>query len=86
MWGLVLSFVFPLWSKFKEYILAAGAAVALIAGVYIKGRLDEKSSLNTKAAKQHTADLETARKIDENVDHMSDTDVDRELSQFVRHK
>jgi hypothetical protein len=80
----ILSALSGLWSKVWGYVVAGGAVVALLAGIYIKGRQDAKSSIQIKQVKKDLNDLQGANKIDESVRTLSESDVDAKLSKWMR--
>lgn len=75
-----------LWDKFRLYIIAVGAALGVVAGVYAKGRLDQKENTDLAVQKQKAKDLETARSVSNEVNSMPDADLDAGLSKFMRDK
>lgn len=75
-----------LWSKVWGYVVAGGAVLALLAGIYLKGREDAKASIETKQVKKDLSDLKEANKIDETVRSLPESDVDAKLSKWMRDK
>jgi len=82
----VITLLSGLWSKVWGYVVAGGAVLALLAGIYLKGREDAKASIEIKQVKKDLSDLKEANKIDENVRSLSESDVDAELSKWMRDK
>ena len=75
-----------LWNKVYGYVLAGGAILALLAGIYLKGREDAKVDMKTKQVQKDLSDLKEANKIDEDVRSMSESDVNSELAKWMRDK
>lgn len=83
--SILLTLLLPLWSRFKEWILLAAAAIAIVGGAYTKGRIDSRAAEAEAEQKQRIKDLEAQKVIHEDVSKMSDSDLDRELSRWVQH-
>lgn len=73
-----------LWFKLKGYILGAGAVMALVLGIYLKGRTDQKSVTEAKQNKKRLDDVERAKEIDNDIRKSSESDLDAELSKWMR--
>jgi hypothetical protein len=54
-----------IWLRFKAWIIAIGAAIVAILGVYFYGR---KSGSMQEAQRQQEKDLETSRKVEDAAD------------------
>lgn len=81
---MILTLLTGLWNKVYGYVIAGGAVLALLAGIYIKGREDAKSKIEVKQVQKNLKDLQEANKIDENTRSMSESDVDSKLSKWMR--
>lgn len=73
-----------LTSKIGKYVAAVGAALALLAGVYLKGRSDSKQSIQEAEARQLAEDTAKAKEINEKVSGMSDSELDVNLNRWMR--
>lgn len=76
----MLSLLTTLWGKIDKYLIAVGAALGIILGAYLKGKSDQKNT-------QKNRELDTLRegkKIDEEVNRMPITDIDRNLKRWMR--
>lgn len=73
-----------IWEKIKLYVLAAGAVLAVLGGVYVKGRRDQSESATAAENTQKLKDLEAQKEIHNEVSQMPDADLDRALARFVR--
>lgn len=73
-----------LWNKIKLYVLAAGAVLAILGGVYAKGRHDADQAEEAAVAKQRAKDLEAKQEIHDETSKMSDADLDAKLDHWVR--
>lgn len=80
----LLTLLSGLWNKVYGYVIAGGAVVALLAGIYLKGRSDYKSDAEVKQVKKNLKDLQEANKIEDDVRDMSESRVDSELSKWMR--
>lgn len=76
--------IYLLWSKFKGYIIGAGALLASIGIIYAKGRSDGKESALDKVEDAIKDDVEDMEKIRRDLDGMSDDDLDDRLSDWTR--
>lgn len=58
--------------------------MALLLGIYLKGRSDYKSDAEVKQVKKNLKDLQEANKIEDDVRDMSESRIDSELSEWMR--
>lgn len=77
-------FLSALWSKFYGYILALGAALTVVASIYLKGKSDQRASASAAETKKRLETIDKAKKINEKVDNMSDADLDKRLNKWMR--
>ena len=77
-------FLTSLWTKFQGWIISVGAALALIAGVYAKGRSDSSKNAEAKQNKQRLDSINKSKEVSDEVRKMSPTDVDHRLDEFMR--
>jgi hypothetical protein len=73
-----------IWSRVWGYVIAAGAVVSLLLGIYVKGRRDGEQKIEDAAEAQRLKDVAKAQVISNEVDKMSPTDLDAGLSKFMR--
>lgn len=80
----MINLLWKLWS-YKEIVgvllLVLGLALA---AVYLKGRSDASTSIQTKQAEQTIKDIRKARKIENEVKNLSPSDVDKHLDKWMR--
>lgn len=77
-------FLLSLWSKFKGWLIGAGVAITLVLGAYLKGRSDQKETLQNKELKDRIKSINQSKEVNDEVRKMSPSDVDRELDRFMR--
>lgn len=80
----MMALLLTLWGKFRGYVLGVGVALGIIAGVYAKGRLDQKEGTDAAVAKQTAKDLKTAKDVQDEVAKKSATDVNADLNKWMR--
>lgn len=68
-----------LWNKLWGYILGALGAIAFLAGIYLKGRSDQKAKAEIKELQARAKNLVIKKDVNEKVNHLSDADVDASL-------
>lgn len=79
-----MTFLSSLWSRFQGWLIAAGAAVALLVGAYLKGRSDSKAINKTKTLEDRVKSVEKAKEVENEVRKMSPSDIDRRLDKYMR--
>ena len=84
--SIILTLLSSLWSKFYGYIIAIGTALAILAGAYLKGVSDQKSRQASQELKDRLQILKKGQAIDEQVRDMSGTELDRNISRWLRDK
>lgn len=77
-------FFSALWAKAWGYIVGAGAVLAVVLGIYAKGREDNKSATIAAQNKQRIQDLQQSKAIHEKVTNLPADDVDKSLNTFMR--
>lgn len=77
-------FFTQLWAKIWGYVIGAGAVIAFVLAVYVKGQEDQKSSALAKQNQQRVKDLQKAKVIHDEVSSMPEPDVDKSLGKFMR--
>jgi len=77
-------FLTALWSKFYGYIVAVGASLALVAGIYLKGKSDQRASASAAENKVRLENIKKAKEIGNDVSKMDDASLDAELNKWMR--
>lgn len=67
-------------AKLTGWAVAIAAALAILTGAYLKGRSDKASD----QAQRQVRDTQKARKIENEISHLDDSDVDARLSKWLR--
>lgn len=67
-------------TRIKGWAVAIAAALAILTGAYLKGRSDKASD----HAQRQVRDVQQARKIENEISHLDDSDVDARLSKWLR--
>lgn len=73
-----------LFSKFKGYIVGAGAVLAFVLSIYLKGRSAGRDSAEKEARDALEKDKSKAEEIRRDVDGMSGSELDSRLSAWTR--
>jgi len=81
-----MPFLLGLWNKFTGYILAVGAAVTVILGLYFKVKTDGKNEAKLDSFKDQAKDNKKALEVSHSVDISTNDDVDKQLQLFTRDK
>lgn len=79
-----MTFLLMMWNKLQGWLIAAGAVVTLLVGVYLKGRSDAKDKNKTKTLEDRIKSVEKAREVESEVRKMSPADIDNRLDKFMR--
>lgn len=79
-----MAFLVKLWHSFQLYIILALAGVALITGAYFYGKHEQKVETRAEQAEQRAKDIQKARKIENEIRELPDTDLDRKLDRWMR--
>jgi hypothetical protein len=69
--------------KLKLWLSIAGAVIVAIAVAYFKGRASGHAASEAAELKRRQAAIKTARRIEGNVESLSDDELDRRLSRWV---
>lgn len=73
-----------LWSKFQGWIIGVGAILAVLAGAYAKGRMDQKTVTSAKTNEKRLEDIKEARKIDEEIKKLPPDQLNKRLDRWMR--
>lgn len=76
--------MFLFWNKFKGWVIGAVAALALLGGVYLKGRTDQKNTNQNKELKDRLTSIKKSKEVSDEVRKKSPSAVDHELDRFMR--
>jgi len=79
-----MTFLLTIWNKVQGWVIAASAVVALLVGVYLKGRSDAKAVNKTKTLEDRIESVTKAKEVENEVRKMSPTDIDKSLDRFMR--
>lgn len=81
---MIAALLSGLWTKFAGYITAAGAILAVVGGIYFKGRSDAASRAAQAKAEQRLKSMTKARKVDDEIDRLGDDAVSGRLNEWMR--
>lgn len=79
-----MSILSALWAKFAGWAVGAGAILAAIGGVWLKGRSDGKAAEQAAIARHRAEAIENKRKLDDEIDNLAPADVDERFDRWVR--
>lgn len=75
-----------LLTKLKGWLAAAGVALAIVAGAFLYGRADGKRSAEAEVERAEADARNRARKVENEIDTLGDSDVQRRLNRWMRDK
>ena len=81
----MLTFITALPGKLKLWISIAGAVIVAVAVAYVRGRSAGSDAADAAQAKRRQAAMKKAREIENEVSGLSDSDLDKRLSRWLRH-
>ncbi len=73
-----------LWSRFAGYVTAAGALIAVLFSIWLKGRADGKAAMKEEQERHRREAIARKRKLDDEVDSMDRAALDGALKRWVR--
>lgn len=73
-----------IWSKIGGYVLAAGSAVAFVAGIFLYGRSSGKAEQKADAAKRDAKAVKDARGVENEIQGIGDDAVGERLDKWMR--
>ncbi len=79
----MLAFLFSLPSKLKLWLAISGAVIVAVAGAYLKGRSAGKEASEAAAMKRKMHAIKDAKRIENDVESLSESELDRRLSRWV---
>jgi hypothetical protein len=79
-----MTFLAALWSRFAGYVTAAGALIAAIFAIWWNGRQTGKALMKEEQERHRQEAIARKRKLDDEVDALGPTDVDRDFQRWVR--
>lgn len=78
-------FLLNIWNKFSLYIMAIGAILLAIIGIYEKGKGVGKNEVQLDMFKDQAKDTKKALEVSHSVDIIADDDVNKRLQSFTKH-
>jgi len=81
----MLALITALPGKLKLWISIAGAVIVAVAIAYMRGRSAGADARDAAEMKRRQAAMKEARKIENEVAGLSDDELDRRLSRWLRH-
>lgn len=79
-----MTFLASLWSRAAGYVAALGALVAILVGVWLKGRAEGKATMREEQERHRLEALSRKRKLDSEIDNLGPADRDQRLNRWVR--
>lgn len=79
-----MSFLAALWGRIAGYLVAAGALIAMIGAIWLKGRQDGKELMREEQERHRREALEAKRKRDSEIDNLGPADLDHRFQRWVR--
>lgn len=73
-----------LWSRISSWLAPAGVALAIVAGAFFYGRSSGKADAKAEQAKASAKAIKQARAVEDDVQNMGGSDVDRALGKWLR--
>jgi hypothetical protein len=73
-----------LTTKITGWLAGAGVALALLLGIYAKGRSDSAARTEAERAAERAKSLKQAREVEDEVSRLDPGGVDRRLSDWMR--
>ena len=77
-------FFMGLWSRFQGWVIGAGAIALAILTIYGKGRSDGKSKAVEDDRKELRKDVQTKKKLENDVANDSSDELDKRLRRWVK--
>jgi len=75
-----------LWAKFKGYLAAIGAALAILAGVFLYGQRAGRSAAKDEQAAANAKAIKRAGDVENEIRNLDDAGVDDALGKWMRDK
>lgn len=79
-----MTFLTALWGRIAGYVVAAGALLAMIGSIWLKGRQDGKAAMQEEQERHRREVLEAKRKRDSEIDNLAPADLDHRFDRWVR--
>lgn len=76
--------ILALFDRLKGYLFAAGAALAVIGGAYMKGRVDRKRELEAERQKERLRAIQQRKDVDDEVGNLGASDLDERYREWLR--
>lgn len=85
MWVMVLSFLGPLWTRFRNYIVIAAAVVVAIGTAYLRGRSGANADNRERTLRSDREARQQGEEVRQRIDATPDSDVhERVQSRWTR--
>lgn len=79
-----MTFLASLFAPVWRWLAAAGAVIAAIAAVYLKGRREGKAAMQAEQDRLRQQAIENKRKLENEIDALGPADVDRRIDRWLR--
>ncbi|KSV79555.1 hypothetical protein N185_00045 [Sinorhizobium sp. GW3] len=73
-----------IWSRIAGWLAPIGMALAIVAGAFFYGRSSGRADANAEQAKANAKAIKKARGIEDGIQNMGGSDVDRSLGKWLR--
>lgn len=73
-----------IWSRITGWLAPVGMALAIIAGAFFYGRSSGKADAKAEQAKVNAKAIKQARAVEDGIQNMGVSDVDRALGKWLR--
>ncbi|SDN84421.1 hypothetical protein SAMN05216328_13931 [Ensifer sp. YR511] len=73
-----------IWSRITGWMAPVGMALAIVAGAFFYGRSSGKADAKAEQAKANAKAIKQARAVEDGVQNMGGSDVDRALGKWLR--
>lgn len=79
-----MTFLTSLLSRAAGYVTAVGVLLALLFGVWLKGRAEGKATMREEQERHRREALARKRKLDSEIDDLGPADLDQRIHRWVR--
>lgn len=73
-----------IWSRITGWLAPVGVALAIVAGAFFYGRSSGKADANAEQAKANAKAIKQARAVEDGIQNMGGSDIDRALGKWLR--
>jgi len=81
---MIALFFAGLWSRISSWLAPVGVALAIVAGAFFYGRSNGKADAKAEQAKANAKAIKQARGVEDDVQNMGGSDIDRALGKWLR--